>query len=125
LLDARAGRRMNPEPTPGETRDLRALLERGAAAGFGPAPGADALQPLARKPAPVPAVRVRLRDVEEPGSAVNAPATPERRVAPRGRATYQVVGEIGRGAMGVVMKALDLDLGRDVAIKVLSPELAK
>jgi len=36
---------------------------------------------------------------------------------------YQTVGEIARGGVGVVFKGRDVDLGRDVAIKVLRDEL--
>ena len=39
--------------------------------------------------------------------------------------TYEVKGVIGRGGMGVVLKAFDPALNRNVAIKVLSPHLAK
>ena len=37
---------------------------------------------------------------------------------------FEVVSELGRGAMGVVYRGRDPHLGRDVAIKVLAPELA-
>lgn len=37
---------------------------------------------------------------------------------------YQVTGRIGRGGMGVVFSARQVDLGRDVALKLLSPDLA-
>jgi WD40 repeat protein len=37
---------------------------------------------------------------------------------------YEVVEVIGRGGMGVVLRALDPSLNRQVAIKVLAPELA-
>jgi serine/threonine-protein kinase len=32
---------------------------------------------------------------------------------------YQIIGELGRGAMGVVFRALDPSIGRDVAIKII------
>ena len=38
--------------------------------------------------------------------------------------SYEVKGVIGRGGMGVVLKAFDPALNRNVAIKVLSPHLA-
>jgi len=38
--------------------------------------------------------------------------------------TYEVSGVIGRGGMGIVVKALDKSLNRFVAIKVLDPRLA-
>ena len=57
-----------------------------------------------------------------PGNLFDTPSHPEM----LGRiGTYEVEREIGRGGMGIVFKAFDAELNRPVAIKLLSPRLAK
>ena len=53
------------------------------------------------------------------------PGAAATKLVPQGRGNYQLLGEIARGGMGVILKGHDTDLGRDVAVKVLDGELAK
>lgn len=52
-----------------------------------------------------------------------APCETPGRVGQMGK--YEVIDVIGRGGMGIVLKAVDTQLNRTVAIKVMKPELAQ
>ena len=68
---------------------------------------------------PVP--RVLLRDAAEPPPG--RPPGPREMPDLAGEAgRYQLLGEIARGGMGAILEGRDVDLGRDLAIKVLLEE---
>jgi serine/threonine-protein kinase len=67
-----------------------------------------------------PAPQIRLHDLandEQPLLRPRSPAMPATPAGGWGR--YQLQGEIAHGGMGAVIKGHDVDLGRDVAIKIL------
>ena len=81
------------------------------------APGA--LARLAETLADIP--RVHLRDTEPftgPGPVVR-PSSAEMPDPSDRLARLQLLGEVARGGMGVIIKGRDSDLGRDLAVKVL------
>ncbi len=66
--------------------------------------------------------RVLLRDIPDEHSPV---LKMHKKGDPEGAeddTRYQVLGEIGRGGVGLIFKSRDRDLGRDVALKVLRSE---
>src|SRR5262245_7077059 len=116
---------MNEQPRPDETAHYPPPgdgLDHGLAAAFGPDSG-PAVPPsiLHALGAALPVPQVNLRD---PDSGARAPVVrPSSGEMPQpplpSGAKLQLLGEIGRGGMGAVLKGRDVDLGRDVAVKVL------
>jgi tetratricopeptide (TPR) repeat protein len=81
----------------------------------------DARCPACGEPVPdlsVAAASAPRRSTPRPGASDGADPVP------RFIAHYEVQGRLGAGGMGVVYRALDPTMGRVVAVKVLSPELA-
>src|SRR5262249_47733876 len=74
---------------------------------------------------------VLLKDAD--GDSAHAVRPNSEAVPPRGEVgdRYQLFGEIARGGMGAVLRGRDVDLGRDLAVKVLlekhadRPEVAR
>jgi hypothetical protein len=72
------------------------------------------------------AQNVSYRDVRERLSVLSRPSGPaaaDEAILSRIPARYKDATIVGRGGMGVVLRALDTDLDRVVAIKLLSPHL--
>ena len=64
--------------------------------------------------------RVHLRDLPEEQEPMIKPHSAEMTAQNgHGLTRFELQGEIARGGMGVVLKGRDVDLGRDLAIKVL------
>ena len=80
--------------------------------------GQSALTTIALGSGSIPQVHLRdLRDEAEPLVEPSSTEMPARNGANAGR--YQIQGEIARGGMGAILKGRDVDLGRDLALKVL------
>jgi serine/threonine-protein kinase len=82
------------------------------------------LQTIAHRTGAAPKVLLPDSASEHGTSPVVDPGSAATKLVPQGRGNYQLLGEIARGGMGVILKGHDTDLGRDVAVKVLDAKLA-
>jgi serine/threonine-protein kinase len=62
---------------------------------------------------------IQLRELVDEHTPVHRPAASRETGLPPRIGRYQVAGQIARGGMGSVHRARDVDLGRDIALKVL------
>ncbi len=119
---------MNEPHDPNQTADVPSVeadsLDAGLAAGFGrPADGpGSVLSALRRSLGDLRPVLLR----EAQGESAHV-VKPRSDAMPPPELTgdrYQLQGEIARGGMGVVLRGRDVDLGRDLAVKVLLEKYA-
>ena len=90
-----------------------------------PPPANSVIQFIEQKTGEAPRVALRAEDSANVSAPVIDATSAEKLAIPQGRGNYQLMGEIARGGMGVVLKGHDTDLGRDVAVKVLDARLAE
>src|SRR4029077_13819993 len=83
----------------------------------GPFPVSGILSSIDEAIGPVP--RVLLRDGPADERRPVTPGSEEMPALPGDTGRYQLIGEIARGGMGAILKGRDVDLGRDLAVKVL------
>src|SRR5262245_60920888 len=88
-------------------------LDAGLAAGFGrPTEGPRSCLEASQRP-------VLLKEAEGESGHIVKPRSDEMPAAEQAGSRYQLQGEIARGGMGAVLRGRDVDLGRDLAVKVL------
>jgi eukaryotic-like serine/threonine-protein kinase len=89
-----------------------------------PSAGPSVLQSLAANLSNVPRIRLResLTEGVTPVNLPNSTEMSELNSPQKSSSRLQLISEIARGGMGAILKGRDVDLGRDLAIKVLLEE---
>ena len=119
---------MNEPHDPNQTDDLPAIeadsLDAGLAAGFGrPANGPSSVLSGLRQS--LGDLRpVLLREAQGESAHIVKPKSDAMPSREQTGERYQLSGEIARGGMGAVLRGRDVDLGRDLAVKVLLEKYA-
>ncbi|MCG8409204.1 MAG: serine/threonine-protein kinase [Phycisphaerales bacterium] len=114
----------NPDPDKSSSSEEKsAFLDAGLRAAFGPESqtqphGSESVLVTLKETLGVRS-QVLLRDASDGQGPVVNPHSAEMPELPATTGRYQIAGEIARGGVGVVLKGRDVDLGRDVAMKVL------
>src|SRR5262249_32012204 len=121
-------RTMNKSPHPTLTADVPSVpadsLDAGLAAGFGRNPQGPRSSLGDMRP-------VLLKEAEGESAHIVQPKSDAMPAPEQTGDRYQLSGEIARGGMGAVLRGRDIDLGRDLAVKVLlekyanRPEIAR
>ena len=83
------------------------------------APASTALDDLTASFGTLPHVLLRDTEPASDGDPLIQPLSPEMPALADRPARLQLFGEIARGGMGAILKGRDVDLGRDLAVKVL------
>jgi serine/threonine protein kinase len=108
---------MTEDPPPEPTVD-QAPSQAGPDAGPPTPASASVLRALAASWPEVP--QVQLRDPQSgAASPIVQPRSEEIHRKPAVTGRYHLLGEVARGGMGAVLKGREVDLGRDIALKVL------
>src|SRR5262249_17123847 len=126
--DPDGGQVMNEPHDPNRTVDIPSdasdSLDAGLAAGFGRAEPPRSSLEASQRP-------VLLKEAEGESGHIVKPKSDAMPTPEQAGDRYQLQGEIARGGMGAVLRGRDVDLGRDLAVKVLlekhadTPEVAR